>query len=175
MQMDALLWMIFPVLVAVGSALLAYYVMQAKLELAVAKERESLAEARATISTHQTTLEERVRATEEATRRKALDEFLQEFRVEERHYFRDQKSLLLQKRSMILQERLFFRNIPLSNWVEHEMTVEESGDVQSLAAGYSVFNAKSLSEEAKAPGGHFLNPPGTETALTCPRLASAIQ
>jgi hypothetical protein len=33
---------------------------------------------------------------------------------------------------MIMQERLFFRNIPLSNWIEHEMVVEEGTDLDRL-------------------------------------------
>jgi hypothetical protein len=31
-----------------------------------------------------------------------------------------------------MQERLFFRNIPLSNWIEHEMIVEEGKDLDQL-------------------------------------------
>ena len=50
MQLEAFLWMFLPVFVAGGSALLSYYIMQAKMEVAIAKERESLSEARATIS-----------------------------------------------------------------------------------------------------------------------------
>jgi hypothetical protein len=75
---------------------------------------------------------------------------MQDFRVEERHYFRENKSIAARKKSMVLQERLYFRNIPLSNWVEHEMTVEEeTGDVQRIAKGCSVFTTKSLTEEKK--------------------------
>ena len=70
-------------------------------------------------------MEERVKATEQEARRKALDEFMQDFRVEERHYFRENKSVAARQKSMVLQERLYFRNIPLSNWVEHEMVVED--------------------------------------------------
>ena len=151
MHMDAFLWMFLPVFVAGGSALLSFYIMQARMEVALAKERESLAEARATITSQKITLEERIKATEEATKRRAMDEFMQDFRVEERHYFRENKSLAARKKSMILQERLYFRNIPLSNWVEHEMTVEEeSGDVQRIAKGCSVFTTKSLTDEKKA-------------------------
>jgi hypothetical protein len=75
---------------------------------------------------------------------------LKDFRVEERSYMREMKSLTSAKRCMVMQERLFFRNIPLSNWVEHEMTVEEeTGDVQRIAKGCSVFSTKSLADEKK--------------------------
>src|SRR5271155_3532015 len=132
MHMDAFLWMFLPVFVAGGSALLSFYIMQARMEVALAKERESLAEARATISSQKVTMEERIKATEEATKRLAMDEFMQDFRVEERSYARESKSLTAMKKTMVMQERLFFRNIPLSNWIEHEMVVEEGMDLDRL-------------------------------------------
>lgn len=132
MQLEAFLWMFLPVFVAGGSALLSYYIMQARMEVAIAKERESLSEARATISSQKVTLEERIKATEEAAKRQALDDFMQEFRVEERSYVREMKSLAASKKSMVMQERLFFRNLPLSNWIEHEMLIEEGRDLDQL-------------------------------------------
>jgi hypothetical protein len=143
MHMDAFLWMFLPVFVAGGSALLSFYIMQARLEVALSKERESLAEARATISSQKITMEERIKATEEATKRHSLDEFMQEFRVEERSYVRESRSLSASKKSMVMQERLFFRNIPLSNWIEHEMIVEEGRDLDRLPKE-SVFAAPAL-------------------------------
>jgi hypothetical protein len=140
MQLEAFLWMFLPVFVAGGSALLSFYIMQAKMEVAIAKERESLSEPRATITSQKVTLEERIKATEEATKRQALDDFMQEFRVEERSYVREMKSLAASKKSMVMQERLFFRNIPLSNWIEHEMLIEEGRDLDQLPKE-SVFSA----------------------------------
>ncbi len=157
MQPDAVLWLLLPVFIAAGSALLAYYVMSAKLEVAVSREREDLAEARAETRTAKSTMEERIKATEQEARRKALDEFMQDFRVEERHYFRENRSESMQKRLMVLQERLYFRNLPLSNWVEHEMVVEEShgdlqrGDVQRLAQTSSIFTTRQVPQEQDAP------------------------
>jgi hypothetical protein len=142
--MDALMWMFLPLFVAAGSASLAFYVMQARMEVAVAKEREALAEAKAVISTHDQIVEQKIRAAEEATRSQALNDFLADFRVEERHYLRESKSLFMNRKSMILQERLYFRNIPLCNWVEHEMPIEEGGDVQQLAKACSIFASRAL-------------------------------
>jgi len=133
------------VFVAAGSALLSFYIMQARMEVAIAREREVLAAAQATITSQEKVLVEKIKATEESARRESLNEFLGDFRVEERHYMRESKSLFLNKKSMILQERLFFRNIPLSNWVEHELTVEEGGDLGQLATACSIFS-KTLSE-----------------------------
>jgi hypothetical protein len=150
MQIDALIWVLLPVFIAAGSALLSFYIMSARMEVAVAREREAVAETRATLKAQEATAVERVRAAEQEARRKSLDEFMQDFRVEERHYVRENKSLLLHKKSVVLQERLYFRNIPLSNWVEHEMTIEEGGDPQQLARGVSVFSTRGLSDEQQS-------------------------
>jgi len=161
MHLDALLWLFLPVFVAGGSALLSFYIMQAKMEVAVSKERETLAEAQATISSQKVMMEERIRATEEAVKRAALDEFLKDFRVEERSYVRESKSLEEAKRSMIMQERLFFRNIPLSDWVEHEMVVEVGSDLKRLQEQVSVFGAAALPAAT-----HVGLPTGLSTGLS---------
>jgi hypothetical protein len=130
--MEAFLWLFLPVLVAAGSAFIVYYIMEARSEVAVAKEREALAEARAIINSQKVNVEERVRATEESAKRRALDDFMQDLRVEERSYVREFRSANASKRSMVMQERLFFRNIPLSNWIEHELTVDEGTNLDQL-------------------------------------------
>jgi hypothetical protein len=161
MQLDAVLWILLPVFIAAGSALLSFYIMQARMEVAVSKEREVIAE-------------ERVRATEQEARRRALDEFMQDFRVEERHYFRENKSVAARQKSMILQERLYFRNIPLSSWVEHEMVVEEDmGDMQHIAKGCSIFSTKSLSEDSKAAVSRLLEQAAASNGTA--QLANALQ
>ena len=145
--MEPLIWIFLPVFVAAGSALLSFYIMQARMEVAVAREREVLAQARATLASQEKICEERVRATLEQTKREALNEFLSDFRVEERHYARESKSLFLNRKSMVLQERLYFRNIPLSNWVEHEMTVEDNGaDLNQLAKACSIFSTQTIAD-----------------------------
>jgi len=173
-QIDALLWILLPVFIAGGSALLSFYIMQARMEVALAKEREHLAEARAEIRTQKSTLEERVRSTEQETRGKALDEFMQDFRVEERHYFRENKLEAGRQKSMILQERLYFRNLPLSNWVEHEMVVEQDGaELQHIAQGCSVFTTKALPQDQKAGVSRLLEQAAAAASSTA-RLAAAL-
>ena len=155
--MDAFLWMFLPVFVAAGSALLSFYIMQARMEVALSKEREALTEARSAITSHKIMLEERVKATEESTRRKALDQFMEDFRVEERSYVRESKSVFANKKTVVMQERLYFRNIPLSNWVEHEMLIEEGTEGQQIARGRSVFTTKEISPESKAAASKLLH------------------
>ncbi|MBM3783207.1 MAG: hypothetical protein FJW30_02545 [Acidobacteria bacterium] len=151
MNSEALIWTLLPLFVAAGSSLLSFFIMQARLEVAVAREREVVAQLRAQLSSQKELTEEKVRKAEEETSRRSLDTFLGEFRVEERHYMKESKSLFVNKKSMVLQERLFFRNIPLSNWVEHEMTMEEGGDVSKLAQAASVFTQRGIGTGAKEP------------------------
>src|SRR6185295_4647895 len=161
MQMEAFLWLFLPVFVAGGSALLSYYVMQARMEVALAKERESLAEARAMISAHKVTLDERVKATEEACKRQALDDFMHDIRVDERSYVRESKSLNGSKKTMVMQERVFFRNIPLYNWIEREMLIEDGLETRQLTTE-SLFTAPAL-------------PPTVETPLAIARLLQEVK
>ncbi len=45
-------------------------------------------------------------------------------------------------------ERIFFRNIPLSNWVEQEMPFDEGVDQEQLAQSMSVFSGALVSSPA---------------------------
>jgi hypothetical protein len=40
----------------------------------------------------------------------------------------------------VLQERMYFRNIPLSDWIEHEITVEDGADVSRLVQDMTIFD-----------------------------------
>jgi hypothetical protein len=185
MHMEAFLWLFLPLFVAGGSALLSYYIMQARMEVALSKERESLAEMRATIVSNKITLEERVRATEESSKRKALDDFMQDIRIEERSYVRESKSLDGARKTMVMQERLFFRNIPLSNWIEHEMVVEEGKD-RMQPPKESVFGPASLpaieptqiaaaqAASAQAAPQAALAQAGSETRVAITRLLNEV-
>src|SRR5216683_4435654 len=74
-RMTEMLWVSLPILVSIGSGTLAYFVMRARMEAAIAGERAAMAEARARLDAQAKTLEETIRATEEAAKRRALDEF----------------------------------------------------------------------------------------------------
>lgn len=162
--MTAMLWILLPLFIAAGSALLSFYIMQAKLEVAVAKERESLAEANAIIRNQELMIVEKVKSAEESTMRRSFDQFLADFRVEERHYMRENKSVFMNRKSLVLQERLFFRNIPLSNWVEHEMVVEEGSDMKNLAKQCSIFSTRSLSGDERTMNSRLLKAQEAQTA-----------
>jgi cell division protein FtsB len=149
--MSTLLWVVLPLLIAIGSALMAVYIMQQRMEAQLARERQSLSEARATIEAQRSTLDELHRLRGEEVKRKALDEFLADIRTEERHFIREQKLLFASRKSLVLQERIFFRNIPLSNWVEHEVPLEDGADVESLLKTVAVFAPELMGPVGDAP------------------------
>ena len=152
--MEAFLWMFLPVFVAGGSSLLSFYIMQARMEVALAKETRVSGGSARDHQSQKITMEERIKATEEATKRLAMDEFMQDFRVEERSYARESKSLTSSRKTMVMQERLFFRNIPLSNWIEREMVVEEGMDLDQLPKE-SVFATSTITTTTIAPHRHL--------------------
>jgi outer membrane murein-binding lipoprotein Lpp len=119
-----ILWIALPFTAALGSGLLSYIVMRARMETAGSQEREELVGVRTQLAQQQKTMEEKVRAAEAEARRKALDEFLADVRVEERQYMREIDSPTEHTKCLVLQERVCFRNIPLSQWIERELPVE---------------------------------------------------
>jgi len=137
--MNPLWWVAWSGICAIGSGLLIYFVMQSRMEVRLSKQREQLATAKAQLAAQKESLEQTIAATQDSTRRQAFDEFLAEIRVEERHYVREHKALFVTRKSMVRQERIFFRNIPLTDWVEHEMPIEEGADVDKLLKTMSVF------------------------------------
>jgi hypothetical protein len=136
---DAILWILLPGFVAVGSGLLAFYIMQSRMEVALAHERETMAQARGTLEAEKNSLEQALRGAKDSARREALDEFLADVHVEQRHYVKDNKLLFQNRKALVLQERIFFRNIPLSNWIEHEIVLQEGEDVDKAARSLTSF------------------------------------
>jgi hypothetical protein len=60
--------------------------------------------------------------------------------VEQRHYTRENRTLTAKRKSLVLQERIYFRNIPLSDWIEHEITLDEGADVNRLVQDMTIFD-----------------------------------
>jgi hypothetical protein len=143
-RMEALIWILLPGFVAVATGLLAWFVMQSRMDVALAQQRERLAESRGALEAERNAVRDSVaiavRAAEERAQRQALDAFLNELKVEQRHYTRENRLLLHNRRSVILQERMYFRNLPLSDWIEHEIPLEEGVDIQRLVQDMTVFD-----------------------------------
>ena len=149
--METLLWLLLPGFLAIGSGLLVWFIMQSRMEVQLAQERESLAEERGAIHAHKSTLKSALDpilwAAEEKARRVAIEGFLDDlhveqrhYTVEQRHYTRESRRLSPNRRSLVLQERMYFRNIPLSDWIEHEIALEEGSDIQRLVQEMTVFD-----------------------------------
>ena len=149
--MESLLWILLPGFVAVASGLLAWFVMQSRMEVALAREREALAQERGSIEAERAALEAQlgtaIHAAEEGAKRVALDNFLGDLRVEQRHYTRENRMLLQNRKSLVIQERMYFRNIPLSDWIEHEIMVDEGADLTRLLQDMTVFDQGVVSIE----------------------------
>src|SRR6185436_12030439 len=128
------------VAVAIASGVFTYLLTRLRMERAAGERVRALAEAIATLENEKAKFEHAARGIEENAKRKALDEFLADLHVEERHYVREHRVLFAHRKSLVLQERIFFRNIPISTWVEHEVPVEEGADLDGVAKTLRVFN-----------------------------------
>src|SRR5580698_9987254 len=142
--MEPLLWILLPGFVAVASGVLSWFVMQSRMDVALANQREALAETRGHLEAEKAAVkasfQSAIRAAEETARRQAFDSFLGEITVEQRHYTRENRLLMQNRKSLVLQERMFFRNLPLSEWIEHEIVLEDGMDVNRMVRDMTVFD-----------------------------------
>jgi hypothetical protein len=150
--MDPLYWVLWSAFCAIAAGVLVFFVMQSRMDVVLAKQREILAEARTSVAAQREAMDNTLKTMEETTRRKAMDDFLSDIRIEERHYTREHKMLFLTRKCMVMQERIFFRNIPLTSWVERELPLEEGADMDKLARTMSIFTPDLLLGSAPAPG-----------------------
>src|SRR5690242_15204081 len=106
--MESALWVLLPGFVAIASALLAWFVMQSRMEVKLAEQRETLAELRGQLKAEKESMELAVgsaaKIAEETAKREAFDKFLGELRVEKRHYTRENRMLMNNRKSLVLQE-----------------------------------------------------------------------
>jgi len=141
-------------LCAIATGGLVWFIMHSRMEVRLSRQREKLAEARATLEAQKKGIQDAMQGVEETTRRKAFDDFLADLRIEERHYVREHKVLFVTRKLLVRQERIFFRNIPLSNWVEQEIPISEGADLDMLARTLSVFSPDLLIGPAEGDGKH---------------------
>jgi hypothetical protein len=124
--MAILLWICVPGFTAAGAALLICFMMRCRMDEAIAHERGALAELQSALIVQRRTLESAICDTKAEARRMAFDEFLNDFRVEQRQYVRKSRLFFMNRDTLVVRERILFRNLPLCNWVEHTVTLEES-------------------------------------------------
>jgi hypothetical protein len=124
--MAILPWILAPALTGGGAALLVCYIMRCRIEEAVARERGALAELQSALVVQRLTLESAIDDAKATAKRAAFDEFLNDFQVEQRQYVRKSRLFFMTRQTLVLSERILFRNLPLSDWVEHSVTLDES-------------------------------------------------
>jgi hypothetical protein len=153
-RMDALLWILLPGFVAIASGLLSWFVMQSRMEVKLAEQRENITASRAALEAEKKamkdSLDTALHAAEESALRKAFDSFLGDIKVQQRHFVRENRMLIHNRKSLVMQERMYFRNIPLSDWIEHEVVVDDGADVERLVQDMTVFD-KAVVSIADAP------------------------
>jgi hypothetical protein len=155
--MDLILFFVLPAAVAAGSAMICYVLMQARMELAVAREKGERAHIEARLEMVEEMLPERLQAAEESAQRRAFDQLMGGFRVEERRYVRDGEDALP---SLVLQERLYFRNVPLSNWIEHELPNSAlAAETTSVFTNPSKLLELAMFPEPQSVGAGVVEPP----------------
>jgi len=147
-------WVLLPGFVAVASGMLVWFLMESRMEVRLAQEKEKLARERCAIEVRKAALEgamePSIQAAEERARRLALEAFFDDLRVEQRHYTRENRALAQTRKSLVLQERIYFRSLPLSDWIEHEIALENESDVQRLVREMTVFD-KPVVSVAESP------------------------
>jgi hypothetical protein len=149
--MEPIWWVVLSVFSASVSGGLVYFVMRSSTDVLLARQREKLAAAQAALGAQKEAIADSVKYAKESARREALDNFLSDIRIEERHYIREHKALFITRKSVVRQERIFFRNLPLSNWIEQEMPYEEGADIDALARTMAVFAPEALLETNEPP------------------------
>lgn len=130
--MVIILWVLMPAFTAAGAALLICFMMRCRMDEAIARERGALKELQSALLTQRQLLESAITDARAEAKRMAFDEFLNDFRVERRQYVRKSRVFFMSRQTLVVRERILFRNLPLSNWVEHSVTLEES-----VGAAYS--------------------------------------
>jgi hypothetical protein len=104
---EVVLWILMPAVAAAGSASLVWLLMSARIQVLTANYRTALARM------------------EGLDRQPGTEEFLSNLRVERRRFVRRLSGAHGSTNSVITQERLYFRNIPLTGWMEDEVALGE--------------------------------------------------
>jgi hypothetical protein len=124
--MATLLWILMPGFTAAGAALLICFMMRCRIDEAIALERGALAELQSALIVQRQRLQSAINDARAEAKRAAFDEFLNDFRVEQRQYVRKSRLFFVSKHTLVVRERILFRNLPLSNWIEQTITLDES-------------------------------------------------
>ena len=112
---ELVFWIILPALVAVGAAYLVWLLMQARIQVLSAHYQAALTKVE----------------TDCAQRRPALETLLAELRLERRRFLRRVPGTHGEETTLITQERLYLRNIPLTSWMQEELALGAGEELAS--------------------------------------------
>jgi len=107
--MELILWLVLPGLVALGAAYLVWLLMRARIEVLTATFHAAVAKVQNDCT----------------DRRPAVDDLLADLRFERQRFLRRMPGPKGFETSVITQERIYFRNIPLTGWMEEELPLGE--------------------------------------------------
>src|SRR5580658_9522926 len=94
-------WMIASGLCTLATGGLVFFVMQSRMETLLAQQREELAAANAALGAQKEAMIDSLHSAQETARRQAMDDFIADIRIEERHYIREHKALFLTRKSIV--------------------------------------------------------------------------
>lgn len=107
-------WLILPGLVALGASYLVWLLMQARIQVLTARFQAAVA-----------------KESNCTDRRPGVDELLADLRFERHRFLRRVPNPDGYETSVITQERIYFRNIPLTGWMEDELPLGEGEQLAS--------------------------------------------
>ncbi len=173
--MSTALWIGFLLLTALGAALLALFAWQHRYEAVLPDQRRKLRQARAALIAERVSFE----AGRRLIRKRPQQAFLclNEVRVEQRCSQSNRLMRPGEPQRMLLRERIVFRDLALSHWLEQEVPVERGDDIAALAKAVSVFSTGVLSIDSEATKAYVDQmvpvPLGNETALPTVSVAQS--
>ncbi|HEY1239147.1 MAG TPA: hypothetical protein VGF16_01270 [Bryobacteraceae bacterium] len=116
---ELVFWIVLPALVAIGAAYLVWLLMQARIQVLAARYQTAVAKVEG----------------ECCSRRPSADDLLTEFRIERRRFLRRIPGPKGNETTLITQERLYLRNLPLTSWMQEEVPL---GTGEELPAETSI-------------------------------------
>jgi len=135
--MELVLWLFLPVMVAVGTAYLVWVVMQARIRVLAANYDAALAKVES----------------ECAARRPGVEELLSELRFERNRFLRRTPGPRgSYEATVITQERIYFRDIPLTGWIQDELPLGDGEEVLSVNRALPGCSATALQPVAISGG-----------------------
>jgi len=130
---ELVFWVLLPALVAMGAAYLVWLLMQARIQV---------------MSAHYQTAVAKV---ENESRGPALDQLLAELRVERRRFLRRMPGPKGLETTVITQERLYLRNLPLTGWMQEELTLGTGEELAGETVALPLLNPDSTRVLPVAP------------------------